>query len=150
MGNIICHIGSFKMITFHNILEWLWCQWCCCGEVYLGHNPIVDWSNILFHGWCWLGMPLQASHAVSLAWLGLAWPRFKCRSKIFICKSTQIYITSKNNTNSTETIHTATHDFGSRATSYQTSWPDMLAPNISVRNTNRFQLPSVTSNNFMY
>ncbi len=82
MGNILCHIDIFKMITLHNILERLWRQWCCYEEVHLGLIPIIDWSNILFHCWCRLGTPLQASHAVNLAWLGLAWPKFQCRSKV--------------------------------------------------------------------
>ncbi len=79
---VICHIGIFKTITLHNILERLWCRWCCCEKVHPGLVPIIDWSIILSHCWCWLGTPLQASHTVSLAWLGLAWPRFKCRYKV--------------------------------------------------------------------
>jgi hypothetical protein len=45
-------------------------------------TPIIDGSNILFHCWCWLGTPLQASHAVSLAWRGWTWPRFESRSRV--------------------------------------------------------------------
>jgi hypothetical protein len=50
------------------------------------------------------------------------------------CKSTQIHITSKNNTNSTRTIHTAIHIFYTRIKHWQTIC--QLTLDNSVRNNN--------------
>jgi hypothetical protein len=77
-----------QIIALHNILKQLWCRWCCWKEVHLSLIPIIEWSNIVFCCWCWLGTPLQAAHVLGLAWLGLAWPgldlRVDPKSQIFV------------------------------------------------------------------
>jgi hypothetical protein len=73
----------------------------------------VDCSNILPQPQ-WLGTPLKVSHTTCLAWLGSTRPDLSVdpKSQIFsTSKLTQIHITSKKNTNSTEITYTATHNF---------------------------------------
>jgi hypothetical protein len=60
----------------------------------------------------WLRMPWWASQAAGLAWLACLDLSVDPMSQISsTCKSSQIYITSKNNTKSTRSIHTALHIF---------------------------------------
>jgi hypothetical protein len=42
LGNIICHIDTFKMIILHNIRERLGHQKCCFEEVHPRLVPIMD------------------------------------------------------------------------------------------------------------
>jgi hypothetical protein len=82
-----------------------------------------------------LWKPQQASHVTGLAWLGLARPDLSVDPKSQIPDPPQISITSKNNTNSTETIHKTVHNFYFRTKPWQTSEPGQLAPDNSVRNS---------------
>jgi hypothetical protein len=72
----------------------------------------------------WLGLAcLDLSVDPSILALKKDWrvePKFQISST---CKSTQTHITSKNNTNSTRTIHTAIPIFYTRIKHWQTIWP---------------------------
>ncbi len=84
----------------------------------------IDWSTpSLSH----MGTLLRASHGTSLAWFCLlSFPRFGKDPKFQIlntCKSRQIHITSKNNTNSTINTHSDIHFTPSYILVDELVWP---------------------------
>jgi hypothetical protein len=111
---IICHLlESLPIFACSDILEWLWRvllrmspSWPPSKSRLIQHPSLAMLTRDSLAGFprCWPG----------LAWLGMACLDLNVDSKSQIwstCKSPQIHITSKNNTNSIKIIYTAIHIF---------------------------------------
>jgi hypothetical protein len=72
--------STFYVSAIHHILERLCHWWCWCKEVHLGPMPIIDWLYIPSINDVKYG--ILHSLPTQLAWLGLASPWSRGRSKV--------------------------------------------------------------------